>query len=46
MMCGGFTPGEEPATDEHQALADGVKSVVEGKLGSSFAMFKVISFKR
>ena len=46
IMCGGFTPEPEPATEEHQALADGVKAAAEAKTNQSFAMFKVISFKR
>ena len=46
MMCGGFTPEASPATEEHQALADGVKAAVEAKTNQSFSMFKVINYKR
>ena len=46
MMCGGFTPEAEAATAEHQELADGVKAAVEAKTNKTFAMFKVINYKR
>jgi len=45
MMCGGFTPDVKPATEKHQALADGVKAAVEAKTNQEFSMFKVIHFK-
>lgn len=44
-MCGGFSQEAEPASEEHQALADGVKDAVEAKLGNSFGTFKVVSYK-
>ena len=46
MMCGGFTPEANAATAEHQELADGVKAAVEAKTNQTFAMFKVINYKR
>ena len=46
MMCGGFTNEADPASEEHQAIADSVRADIEAKLGTSFTIFKVISYKR
>jgi len=45
MMCGGFTNEADPASEEHQAIADSVRADIEAKLGTSFTIFKVISYK-